>query len=158
MKRNLFFLIAIWTPSSFAVSVPVSFTGTLIEPPACTINGGGVIDVNFGEQLATHRIDGENYRQTIAWQLNCPVAPAPLVLKLIIKGNATSFENTALQTSQADLGIRLLSDGKRFELNKFVPLSVSAPPVLEAVPVSRPASTLTEGKFTASATLLAQYL
>ncbi|MDZ7278121.1 fimbrial protein [Pantoea eucrina] len=158
MKKYFIFLIWMVIQCSYAVSVPVSFSGTLIEPPACTINSGGIIDVNFGEQLSSNRIDGENYRQVIPWKLTCPVAPAPLVLRLIIKGNATSFENTALQTSKADLGIRLLSDGKRFELNKLVPLNVSAPPVLEAVPISRPASSLTEGAFSASATLLALYL
>jgi type 1 fimbria pilin len=44
-----------------------------------------------------------------------------------------------------------------FELNKPIPISLTNPPRLEAVPVKRPGATLKEGPFEATATLKAVY-
>ena len=79
------------------------------------------------------------------------------MLKLSINGTATAFDDSALQTSAPDLGIRLLQNNIPFVLNTPLDITLSAPPTLEVVPVKRPGSVLAPARFTAVATLLAEY-
>ena len=41
----------------------MTFHGTLITPPPCTINDDSRIEVNFGERVGINKVDGVNYRQ-----------------------------------------------------------------------------------------------
>jgi type 1 fimbria pilin len=60
-------------------------------------------------------------------------------------------------TGVTDLAIQIKQNGVAFELNKPIPISLTNPPRLEAVPVKRPGATLKEGPFEATATLKAVY-
>jgi type 1 fimbria pilin len=159
----------------------VTFTGTLNGPPPCTIDSGNTIEVDFGD-VGTNRVDGMNYRRGVAYTINCQRPPCttdsgwevdfegltliggtarincdPRVLKLSINGTATTFDGSAVQTSVPELGIRVLQNNVPFLLNTPLEISLSSPPVLEVVPVKRQGVTLAPARFTAVATLLAEY-
>lgn len=134
----------------------VAFNGTLIEPPPCTINGGSTIEVDFKE-VGISKVDGEHYRQPVNYTITCSTDTLPWEMILTVRGTATSFESSAVQSSVVDLGIKLLQNGLPLALNTPMVITPSSPPVLEAVPVKRPGSTLAPGGFTATATLLANY-
>ncbi|MFS2224409.1 fimbrial protein [Pantoea sp. B65] len=141
----------------YASAVAVNFSGTLIEPPACTINHGQRIDVDFGDNVGAHLVDGQNYRRTIDYQLACPAAAPPLVLTLMMTGGVTEFDAAAINTNIADLGIQLLHDGIPLTLNMPIALDMTRPPLLQAVPVKRAGASLARGRFAATATLHAGY-
>lgn len=137
----------------------MKFYGTLIEPPPCTINDGGEVDVDFGSRVGVTKVNGNNYLQPVNYQITCGSGENTwqMTMTLTVIGTPTTYDAAALQTNTTDLGIRLLRDGKAFELNKPVAITLNSPPRLEAVPVKRPGSTLSEGLFEATATLLAVY-
>lgn len=139
--------------------------GTLIAPPPCYINAGGPIVVNFGDTVGTKKVDGVNYAQPVPYQIVCtddPYSTTTWVLGLTIKGTPTSFDGAAVQmsidgSSSSDLGVKLRLGGKDFMLNKRVALETGPQPTMEAVPVKKAGSTLPEGYFHGTATLLADY-
>ena len=131
-----------------SASANVAFNGTLIEPPPCTINGGSTIEVDFKE-VGISKVDGEHYRQPVNYTITCSTDTLPWEMILTVRGSATSFESSAVQSSVVDLGIKLLQNGKPMELNTPLVVTPNSPPVLEAVPVKRPGSTLAPGGFTA---------
>lgn len=133
-----------------SASANVAFNGTLIEPPPCTI------EVDFKE-VGISQVDGEHYCQPVSYTITCSADTLPWEMILTVRGTATSFEPSAVQSNVADLGIKLLQNGKPMALNTPLVITPSSPPVLEAVPVKRPGSTLAPGGFTATATLLANY-
>lgn len=134
----------------------LSFRGTLVEPPPCTISSGSTIDINFN-YVGINAVDGVNYRQPLSYTINCAASPLPWRMMLTVQGTATTFDPAAVQTSAADMGVRLLRDGVAFTLNTPISINPSSPPVLQAVPVKRLGGSLASGGFTASATLLAYY-
>ncbi|NHB92685.1 fimbrial protein [Photorhabdus cinerea] len=133
------------------------FHGTLLEPPPCVINDGNMIDVYFGHNVGIHKVDGVNYTQPVNYQLVCVPNTSGWSLGLTVIGPQTSFDDAALKTNITNLGIRLTLDGKAFTLNKRIPVTSQKQPVIQAVPVKRPGSTLPEGEFEVTATLLAEY-
>ncbi len=137
-------------------SANVTFSGTLNEPPPCTIDSGRNIEVDFGD-VGTKRVDGVKYRRAVGYTINCGTSPLPWLLKLSINGTATTFDGSALQTTAPDLGIRLLQNNVPFLLNTPLDITITAPPTLEVVPVKRPGAVLAPARFTAVATLLAEY-
>lgn len=70
-------------------------------------------------------------------------------------GENTDYDPAALITNND--GIRLLQNNESFELNTPLKISLGKPPELQAVPVKAPNSSLTEGAFEATPTLLAVY-
>lgn len=148
-----------------ANTTQMSLYGTLIAPPPCYINAGGPIVVDFGDNIGTKKVDGVNYAQPVPYQIVCtddPYSTITWVLGLTVKGTPTSFDDSAVQmaidgSSSTDLGIKLTLSGQDFTLNKRVALETGPQPTMEAVPVKKPGSTLPEGYFHGTATLLADY-
>lgn len=134
----------------------MTFHGTLIEPPACTIEGGDLIDVNFGEQVGINKVDGKNYRRGFPHKITCE-GTGNWALTLSLKGERADFDDHALATDRTDLGIRVYQNDKPFTPNSTLNIDISAPPTLEAVPVKNIGATLTKGTFEAWATLQADY-
>lgn len=133
------------------------FRGTLIEPPPCTINDGGMVDVGFGERVGVNKVDGVNYLKAMGYRITCEPGVSGLDMTLTLSGQPTGYDDAAVQTDLADLGIRVLQNGKPFALNTPLGIDPKNPPALEAVPVKTPGATLKEGAFVATATLQAQY-
>ena len=134
----------------------LSFDGTLIEPPPCTINSGSTIVTDFGD-MGVRAIDGVSNRKRVNYTITCSAGTWPGEMVLKVTGLATTFDLAAVRSSVPDLGIKLLQGGVPFALNTSVVINPAAPPILEAVPVKRSGASLGPGGFTADATLLAQY-
>jgi type 1 fimbria pilin len=158
---NTLLLAVVWGMTGVALAdgdVDMTFRGTLIEPPPCTINDGNRVDVNFGERVGINKVDGVNYRQMMNYQITCDNAGSgSWALTLSLTGAAAGFDEQALQTNKTDLGIRIYQNDKPFTPGSTLDIDISNPPRLEAVPVKREGATLTEGAFESWATLRADY-
>ncbi|MFL1390836.1 fimbrial protein [Pseudomonas tritici] len=139
-----------------AASANLTFSGTLNEPPPCTIDAGSTIEVDFGD-IGIKLIDGVRYRKGVGYTISCGATTMPWLLKLSVNGTATTFDASAVQSSVPELGIRLFQNNVPFQLNTPLDITLSSPPVLEVVPVQRPGAVLAPARFTAVATLLAEY-
>ncbi|NMX92938.1 MULTISPECIES: fimbrial protein [unclassified Pseudomonas] len=137
-------------------SANLTFSGMLNEPPPCTIEGGKTIEVDFGD-VGVKRIDGVKYRKGIGYAINCGTDTLPWALKLSVNGTPTAFDGSAVQTSVPALGIRVFQNSLPLPLNTPMDITLSSPPTLEVVPVQQPGAVLTPARFTAVATLLAEY-
>ena len=133
--------------------VSVSIRGVILAPPPCVINAGSTLNVPFGDDLMTTRIDGVNYRRSVPYTLTCGPQPSN-TMKITLQGTGAGFGSAYLGTSKSDLGIKLLLNGAAWPLNNAVNFTYPTLPVIEAVPVKNPGSTLTGGAFSASATLV----
>ncbi|MBE0153437.1 fimbrial protein [Serratia fonticola] len=133
----------------------MSFSGTLIEPPPCLVNNDKDIDVPF-DRIGVKSVDGVKHRRQVDYVLDCTAGPAwSMVLTLL--GPVAAFEPATLQTNIANLGIKIYQNGEPFELGTPIAVDPLNPPLLEAVPVKKPGTELTEGTFEVTATLLADY-
>lgn len=137
-------------------SANLTFSGTLNEPPPCTIDAGNTIEVDFGD-VGVKRVDGERYRRGVGYTINCGTDTLPWELKLSVNGTPTTFDGAAVQTSVPALGIRIFQNSLPFPLNTPLDINLSAPPTLEVVPVKQAGAVLPPARFTAVATLLAEY-
>lgn len=136
----------------------MTFHGTLIEPPPCTINDGNQVEVDFGDRVGINKVDGENYRQQLNYQITCDKASGGTwALKLSLSGDAAGFNKEALMTNKTGLGIRVYQGDKPFSPNSSVKINLVNPPRLEAVPIKQAGVMLTEGVFETWATLRADY-
>lgn len=134
------------------------FHGTLIEPPPCTINDGNQVEVDFGDRIGINKVDGENYRQRLNYQITCDgTAGNNWALTLSLSGSAAGFDPESLLTNKAGLGIRVYQNDKPFTPNSVLKINLASPPRLEAVPIKQAGTTLKEGAFEAWATLRADY-
>lgn len=141
------------------VSNNVTFRGRLIAPPPCTLDEGRVIDVDFGQRVGIRKVNGVNYLQPVPYRVACTgdAGTQPWEMVLTFSGTPTIFDEAAVQTDKAGLGIRILKEGLPFKLNTPVKITPGNYPKLEAVPVQSPGATLTEGPFEALATLRVDY-
>ena len=145
-----------------AVASPdITFHGTLVSPPACTINEGQTIELEFRDVLIDS-IDGNYARQEVPYTIKCDsdVRNEAWEMTLTWTGTQTSYNDAAIETDVPGFGIQLLQNGQRFQLN--TPLTINATdltqkPKLEAVPVKASGATLNDGAFSAYATLRVDY-
>jgi type 1 fimbria pilin len=137
-------------------SANLTFSGTLNEPPPCTIDAGNTIEVDFGDVGVKH-VDGVKYRRVVPYTINCGPATLPWQLKLSVNGTPTAFDGAAVQANVPALGIRVFRNDVPFPLNTPINIVLSSPPTLEVVPVKQPGATLVPARFAAVATLLAEY-
>lgn len=158
-KQALVFGLAL-SATLFSVSnhaaTTINITGTVIAPLSCVINDNQTITVDFGNDLVTTRVDGSNYMKTVDYTLVCKNNTSNAI-KMKIEGSATSFNNSALQTEQADLGIELHAGGQPLPINSWLNFTYPNKPLLEAVPVKRTGGALEAGAFSAAATLMVDY-
>ncbi|MPR01096.1 fimbrial protein [Pseudomonas sp. MAFF 212408] len=147
----------LWAVSQ-GVQAETSLTirAVIIAPPPCVINSGSTLDVPFGNDLLTTRVDGVNYRRDVPYTVTCD-APFNNALKLELRGSGAAFDSRVLLTRKADLGVKLFVNGADWPLNTAVNFTHPNFPVVQAVPVKRVGSTLTAGAFDAAATLVVDY-
>ncbi|MCV5687632.1 fimbrial protein, partial [Escherichia coli] len=139
MKKFLLLLLCAGCGAVLAAEDDITFHGTLMSPPACSISGGQTIEVQFRD-LIIDSIDGNYGRQEVDYELSCEsdVRDPEWNMTLSWTGTATSYNDSAIETDVPGFGIELQHDGQRFKLNE--PLSINATdfsqkPKLEAVPV-----------------------
>jgi len=151
----LFFCSAVLCMAGHTVQADLSvgIQGKIIAPPACVINGGGTVEVPFGDDLITTQIDGVQYRTVVRYTVVC-TGGGSNAMTLKLTGTGASFDTQSLATSKTDLGIRLFINGAVWPLNTSVKFTYPQLPAMEAVPVKRPTSTLAAGAFSATATVV----
>lgn len=49
----------------------LTIRAVIIAPPPCVINNGSTLDVPFGNDLLTSRVDGVNYRRDVPYTVRC---------------------------------------------------------------------------------------
>ncbi len=131
-------------------------TVTVLAPLPCEINGSKPIEVDFGDEVMTTRIDGNNYQERIDVPLSCN-GQVHNAMRFQINGAPAGFDGRLLQTSVNGLGIALLRDGARFAPNSWQNFTYPDLPKLEAVPVRQSKATLPTGEFSAAATMRIDY-
>lgn len=152
-------LLGLTAVAQAADDVDMTFRGTLITPPPCTIDDGNRIDVNFGERVGITKVDGVNYRQLVNYQIRCEQgASGTWALTLTLGGGVAGFDKQALLTNRDNLGIRVYQNDQPFTPGSTLKIDLANPPRLEAVPVQKAGATLRAETFEAWATLKADYL
>lgn len=144
---------------SAQTSTTVTVKVTVLAQLPCILNGGKVVEVNFGNDMVTKKVDGKNYIRPIPFELVCS-GEGDNTMKLRIKGTQASFGGTnTLETSNPNLGIdiQIKGFGLRFPLNNDVGFTYPKMLSLQAVPIKRPGSTLSSGSFSAGATITVNY-
>jgi len=149
-------IMSIWNFSAGAAMSTVQVKVTVVAPPPCIINGDKTIDVDFGTNVITKNVDGINYLRLVDYSLECN-GNFSNAMKLMVMGNQTFFDTSALQTNIADFGIALRANGQPLTTNNWVQFTYPDKPVLQAVPVKKAGATLTGGEFNAGATLMVAY-
>lgn len=136
-------------------ALTVNVTGVVVEG-VCEINNGETIQVDFGNNLQSRQIDGQNFMKAIEYSLVCENLTSN-DLEMQFEGTATSFSDDYLATDRKGLGIKLYMDGESMPLNTWMPFTWPEVPVLQAAPIKDDATEVETGVFNASATLKIQY-
>ncbi|CDG15004.1 fimbrial protein [Serratia marcescens subsp. marcescens Db11] len=132
---------------------------TIMAPLPCTLNANKQINVDFGDEIMTTRIDSKEYRQPVNYELDCK-GQTKNAMKLQIKGDGVVYDgSTVLRTSRDGLGIAFEQQqaGKRLPINSWVNFNYPNLIALYAVPVKKSGTDLKTGEFTASAMLYVDY-
>ncbi|HIH8985062.1 TPA: fimbrial protein [Serratia marcescens] len=120
-----------------AVNSTVYLSVTVVDKPACVINGDQTLLVDFGDELFTNRVDGEHYLKTLDFTLECR-SNRKNAMKMKLAGNATAFDGSALQTNQADLGIALRANGRPLPINSWLNFTYPDRPCCRPCPSNVP--------------------
>lgn len=159
--RHLFSVLAVVLLAGLptvqaANTANVTVRVTIVAAPPCVINNNNLIEVNFGNDVLTTRVDGSYKKMPVTYAVNCSGGSSNAV-KMLIEGTGAGFDSAVLRTNQTDFGIALLNNGSRFPINGWANFSTSSPPKLEAVPVKRAGAILKGGAFSAGATMKVEY-
>ncbi|EPX2177049.1 TPA: fimbrial protein [Serratia marcescens] len=158
-KKIIFFLLGVFGfllggKGDAATTVTVKVTVLAALP--CIINDNKPIDVDFGDEVMTTRIDGVNYSTPIKYTITC-VNPQKNGMKLQVSGTSASFDSRLLKTDVDGLGIAFRSNESPLALNNWQSFNFPLLPRLAAVPVKQGSKVLPTGEFTSSATLRVDY-
>lgn len=156
--RGLYLALLLTSPLTTAAPAVSLVTVTVtVQAAPCVINGGRQIEVDFGDEVITSRVDGHNYTQPVPYSLDCQGATSN-EMTLEIQGISAGLGFNVLGTDQANLGIAMmLGDGQPFPINRQVRFTYPNVIELTAVPIKFPGSTLKAGGFSAGAVLKVGY-
>ena len=138
----------------------LEFIGTIIVPPACSLNEDKTIEISFGDNVGVKKVASGIYREPIPLNLECGQNSHGWQLMLSVYGTEAGFDEdkaTVVTSEKSVLGVKLFADGQAFTLDKAIKINGTNLPEIEAVLVQRNGVELTEGAFTAKATLRAEY-
>lgn len=134
----------------------VEFSGTVVDPPSCTLNNNKVIEVNFGN-VGIKQADGRRIAKTLDYNLQCKGNSVDKALRMMLIGQQ-DFADDVLATSIERLGIRFYQNGDTVTLNQWFRLAkVDNSMLLTASPIVQPGLEPQPGDFQASATLVVAY-
>lgn len=166
----LFIFLMINNHNTFASnSTRLTFKGNLIDTPPCDIYGSeGInkpVSIQFGE-IAIQRIDGKRFQKNWSLNIDCGAnLGSNVALELNYIGNPVLFDEKALETSRAGIGIRLYNaadstviapnDKKNLTMTSNGKLQIP----LYSIPVkiAKPITPIIEGKFISTATIAINY-
>jgi len=160
MKKGLFCLLSLvggLAAGTVYASSNVTVKVTVLAPLPCVLNEKQPIEVDFGNEVMTTRIDGQKYREKVGYRLRCD-GQGKNAMRLQIKGTGAAFDTAALQTGVNGLAIAFEQPaGKRLPINSWVNFDYPNLPDLYAVPVKKSGVDLPAGEFSATATLRVDY-
>ncbi|MGJ3355918.1 fimbrial protein [Providencia sp. Je.9.19] len=157
LLSNLIMFSGLGLAATYTLTVKV----TVVEK-TCDIYGNGgsgqPISVDMGD-IIIKNIDGQSYAKTdIPYTLNCEDSADNPALKLKFDGpRMTGQAANVLKTSENNMGLRLLADGTNLNLATWRNFNYATKPLLSVVPVSSGTGGVSDGVFTASATLSVEY-
>lgn len=109
---------------------------------------------------ASKKLPEGRYRETVPLTLKCEESSLAWQLRLSVRGNPAGFDAdnaTVVTPEQANLGVKMYQNGQPFKLDEAINVNSTTLPSIEAVLVQRDGVELTEGAFSATATLRAEY-
>lgn len=133
----------------------MSFSGTLISAPKCTMTEKP-LDIKFG-LVDVSLVEYGKYQQTVEYDPKCEDSEYAnqFTVSLIMRGGVSSFNGTYLATDHDNLAIKVWDGSKVLEVNRsFFVNDPKKFPVLKAMLMKRPNASLSAGKFSATATLM----
>jgi type 1 fimbria pilin len=155
------------------ISQVVISSGIITVPDKCVINQGNTIEVEFGDiPGSAEKLTGDNYVKSVPVHVECKggsFETGALNIRMGIQPNGVgvaSFNSDYLGTSGAvdrsNLGIVLKDEsGAIVQPNKFYEIpgfnNNKGDWNLTAAPVAKPGSTVIEGEFESSATVVAEF-
>ena len=143
----LSFLIAMTISLSRAAESKVHLHGTLYKV-SCVVNN--IQPIVFGK-VGVKKVDGIRYLMPVDFSYTCD-AQTDATLNLRVNGNISDFNDSAVQTDVDGLAIEIKNNGQKIKIGDPLPSPDTAQ--LTAVPVQRPGTALSEGHFSAVATLI----
>jgi type 1 fimbria pilin len=147
------FFVGLIPLSTSASNINVSVE---ILAPSCTINNGDIIEVDFGDELLSTRLDGINYSKDITANFQCNSA-TPEEIYLKIEGDEWVKDGHFLKTSKVDLAIQFRVNSTHQPINKRITIDPSKPFTLQVAPIFIGEKRLSAGSFTATGTLAIYY-
>lgn len=163
--------LSIWTAFSLSLlatgcihakqtgdSVRYDFTGTLRAMTQCKVNDDQVINVPFGN-VSVNKVDSGIYFRTINYSLDCGSVGASNTVLMTLRATPVATSDSTIATSAAGLWAQFYKEGAPVPLNKEFKIDdPTSPPKLEVKLVKDPDTDFKEGAFTATATLMVEYL
>ncbi|MCE3115171.1 fimbrial protein [Enterobacter sp. ASE] len=135
-----------------------SFQWRMVQTTPCAINGEQPVIVSFGN-VGISKIDTGRYVQDLNYSLNCGGATSKDNVLMFIKANPTTWDAKAIATNITGLGAQVLKEGAPLELNTDILISdPAAPPALQIRLVKEPDAILTDQPFTATGTMIVEYM
>ncbi|BEO22618.1 fimbrial protein [Serratia nevei] len=137
----------------------ITVSGSVINPASCVINDNQTINVEFGNDVITTRVDtdvyGSSYLKSVVYTLQCKNASK---VRMKVEGNTAPFNNKILKTEQNDLGVALRIGDSLMAVNSTVyQFDYPNSPQLVALPVKRLGGLLSAGEFNAGATMVLSF-
>ncbi|HAJ2809476.1 TPA: hypothetical protein HMT14_03465 [Escherichia coli] len=121
MKRLSLILLSAFCTITHAAPEDITFTGTLIEPPVCTVSNGDDIEIQFIDVIIDN-IDGVNYRKDVPYQITCDpdITDDAWVMTLTWTGTQTNYNDAAIQTDVTGLSMNKLKKYQCIRVQTFL--------------------------------------
>lgn len=161
IMRRVFFYAQVSLPLLFishahAVEQFIRFEGTLIEPVSCVYNDGGSTEVNFGSDILSRKIDGENYSREFKVKFDC----AGLVtndIRMRFYGGGPDFDTKAVGLTMKDIGVAIYNGSKRIGVSEWNNITAMQTYTYKAVLVKKKDAVIPGGSFSGYVNILVDY-
>jgi type 1 fimbria pilin len=153
----LFVFMGLFSASNSFADSNAFFHGTLVVVD-CKVDTDSV-DVDFGT-VRTDLIDGTSYDlQPVPFKVTCTSQVSGTIqVSFESTQTAPSWDNNAIGTDNADLGIHLFKDGKAINPLTWFDVQHDVDLKLTAAPVAKKGATLSGGDFFATAKIKIQVI
>ena len=83
----------VWMNGTRADENNLELKGTLVVPPACTLNGDNTLYVSFGDNIGINKVASGIYREPVNPGLVCEESYLSWSLVLTVTGTAAAFDS-----------------------------------------------------------------
>ncbi|MEN4978169.1 fimbrial protein [Erwinia billingiae] len=153
----LTFFVASLAAAQTGDSTAYAFKGHLKQGKLpCTLNGGDVIEVPFGN-VDIRKVGSGEYLENINYTLDCGSANSSNEVSFFLYATPTTWDAHAMAASAQGLGVLILNKGTPIDLNIDIPVELDNLPELQAQLVTDGKTDMTAQAFTAEGTLVGAY-